>query len=181
MELDQLRAFVAVAEAGGFTRAAAIVASTQPTLSRQVGALERELGRPLLDRLGRRTTLTDFGVEFLERSRRLLAQADALAASAVVEPGRLTGELRLGVADSVILSRFPRILERYKRRHLDVQVHITSATSPEILGWVRRGALSAGHARALLGLDLESQMVDVAAQVVEELCDDNSECRAESG
>lgn len=38
----------------------------------------------------------------------------------------------------------------------------------EILGWVRRGALSAGHARALLGLDLESQMVDVAAQVVEE-------------
>ena len=68
MELDHLRAFVAVADAGGFRPAAVIVHSTQPTLSRQVRALEDELGRTLFDRLGRRVALTPFGHEILERA-----------------------------------------------------------------------------------------------------------------
>jgi DNA-binding transcriptional LysR family regulator len=144
VELDQLRAFVAVAEAGGFSRAARVVASTQPTLSRQVGALERELGRPLLDRLGRQVTLTAYGTEVLDRARTLLSQADALAGRSGAAAGELSGELRLGVADSVILSRFPPILERFKRKHGGVTVHISTATSPQILAWVRSGRCDAG-------------------------------------
>ena len=67
MELGQLQAFVAVAEAGGFSRAASLLVSTQPTLSRQVKALEIELGRPLFDRLGRRVELTQFGENCLDK------------------------------------------------------------------------------------------------------------------
>jgi len=144
MELDQLRAVIAVAEAGGFTKAAQVLASTQPTLSRQVKALERDVGRPLFDRLGRRVALTPFGEQFVERARPLLTRADALL-SAGRDPGaELAGELRLGVADSVILSRFPPILERFQRRHRAVHVHIETATSPALMRWVREGRCDAG-------------------------------------
>ena len=130
MDLDHLRTFVAVAEAGGFTKAATVLASTQPTLSRQVKALELSLGQPLFERLGRRVELTPFGKQFVQRARPLLAQVDALFSSASEVAGELTGELRLGVADSVILSNFPPVLERFMRRHPGMHVHIQTSTSP---------------------------------------------------
>lgn len=144
MELDQLRAFVAVGEAGGFTRAAAVLASTQPTLSRQVKALETELGQTLFDRLGRRVTLTAFGKDFHKRARSLLADADALLVAGSEVSGRVAGELRIGVADSVVLSRFPRILERFNHRYPNVRAHIQTGSSPQILSWVRDGRCDAG-------------------------------------
>jgi DNA-binding transcriptional LysR family regulator len=144
MELDQLRAFLAVSEAGGFTRAATVLASTQPTLSRQVKALETELGQPLFDRLGRHIQPTTFGKVFAKRARALLADADALLAAGSDVEGELAGELRLGVADSVVLSRFPRILARFNRRHPDVLAHIQTGSSPQILTWVRDGRCDAG-------------------------------------
>lgn len=154
MELDQLRAFLAVADAAGFTRAARVMASTQPTLSRQIAALERELGRPLFRRLSRKLELTPFGQEFLAGARALLAQADALAtprrAGAGSGPGAraadadLGGELRLGIADSVLMGRFPRVLERLGKRHPKLRVQVTTGVSQEILSWVRNGRCDAG-------------------------------------
>ena len=158
MELDQLRAFVAVAEAAGFTRAAAVMASTQPTLSRQIGALERELGRPLFRR-GRKLELTPFGTEFLGGARELLARADALVAPRAGSRGarggrdagdgaaadaELEGELRLGIADSVLMGRFAAVLEKLGQRHPRLRVHVTTGTSPEILSWVRGERCDAG-------------------------------------
>jgi LysR family transcriptional regulator, hydrogen peroxide-inducible genes activator len=64
MELHQLRYFVAVADAESFTRAAERCFVTQPSLSQQVIKLEKELGQPLLERLGRRVRLTDPGRAF---------------------------------------------------------------------------------------------------------------------
>ena len=116
MELTQLEAFVAVAEAGGFSRAAARLVTTQSTLSRQVKALEDELGRPLFDRLGRRVELTNFGRESLERVRAILAQTEALSTSGQAKSGEATGLLRLGVADSVALEpSSPHPFHRRKR------------------------------------------------------------------
>ena len=89
MEIVQLQAFVAVAEAGGFSRAANLLVSTQPTLSRQVAALEKELGTLLFDRLGRRVELTNFGRECLEKARTILSQIDALAASGKAHAGEV--------------------------------------------------------------------------------------------
>ena len=144
MELDQLRAFLAVVEAGGFSRAAQVIASTQPTLSRQVKALEGELGQPLFDRLGNRVALTSFGQDIAKRARSLLAEADALVGSGHTDLGRVTGELRLGVADSVVFKRLPPILAAYQRRHPDVTLHIKTAGSPEILAWVREDRVDVG-------------------------------------
>ncbi len=144
MDLSQLAAFVAVAEAGGFSRAAAKLVSTQPTLSRQVKALEVELGRPLFDRLGRRVELTTFGRESLDRARVILARVGELADSARVEPGQATGSLNVAVADSVVLKRFPRIVQRFQRRHPAVRVHVHTASSPDILNGLREGRHDAG-------------------------------------
>jgi DNA-binding MarR family transcriptional regulator len=78
MKLSQLRTFVAVADNGGVARAAARLNLTQSAASRQISALEIELGVPLFDRVGRRVQLTSEGEDLLRRSRRLLGDAEAL-------------------------------------------------------------------------------------------------------
>ena len=78
MELRHLRYFAAVADAGNVSRAARQLRVTQPALSRQIQDLERDLACRLFDRIGRRIVLTKDGDELLERTRRLLADADAL-------------------------------------------------------------------------------------------------------
>lgn len=144
MEFDHLRAFVAVADAGGFSRAALLTHTTQPTLSRQVKALEVELERQLFDRLGRKVALTAFGQEVLERARSLLEEADSLASAGREGHAKLTGVLRLGAADSVVLNRLPRIIRRFQKGHPGVRVHVRTAASPEILAWVREGKVDVG-------------------------------------
>ena len=144
MDLAQLQSFVAVAEAGGFSRAAPLIGATQPTLSRQVQALERELGKALFDRLGRRVELTAFGRDALARARTILGEVEALALSGGQKSGRASGILRLGVADSVVLKRLPQILQSFQEHHPAVRVHVRTASSPDILSWVREGRCDAG-------------------------------------
>ncbi len=76
MELYQLRYFLAVAETGNFTKAAARAFISQPSLSQQVINLEEELGVKLFNRMGRKATLTDSGTILLERAKRILTEAD---------------------------------------------------------------------------------------------------------
>lgn len=143
MDITHLRAFVAVAEAGGFSRAANLLVSTQPTLSRQVAALEKELGRLLFDRLGRRIELTNFGRDCLEQTRTILSHVDALAASGVAN-GKVSGSLRIGCADSVVLRRFPAVLQKFQQQYPGVRIRVRSGSSPQILDWVRDGLCDAG-------------------------------------
>lgn len=76
MELHQLRYFVAVAETENFTRAAARSHVSQPALSQQIMKLESEVGHKLFHRLGRKAVLTEAGVAFLERARRILFEVE---------------------------------------------------------------------------------------------------------
>ena len=78
MNLRFLRTFVAIADNNGFARAATRLNLTQSAASRQVHALETELGVRLFDRIGRRIKLTSQGEDLLLRSRRLLSDADSL-------------------------------------------------------------------------------------------------------
>ena len=78
MELRHVRYFAAVADAGNASRAARRLHVMQPALSRQIQDLERDFVCQLFDRIGRRIVLTRDGDELLERTRRLLADAEAL-------------------------------------------------------------------------------------------------------
>src|SRR5438477_4635609 len=73
MEIHQLRYFVAVADEGNFSRAAAKVRVAQPSLSQQIRKLEAEIGQPLFDRLPRSVVLTEAGRCLLDYARQILA------------------------------------------------------------------------------------------------------------
>ncbi len=103
MELRHLKYFIAVAEEGGFSRAARRLHVVQPTLSMQIRDLEAELGGPLFDRGARRTRLTAAGEVFLVQARQVLAQAErAQATTRLVLHGRC-GDVRIGVAGAAVL------------------------------------------------------------------------------
>src|SRR5258705_745355 len=124
MNLRYLRAFATIADADGFGRAAARLNLSQPALSRPIHALESELGVPLFDRIGRRVQLTSEGEDLLRRSRRLLAEADALGERARSLKAGETGILRVGATPHVIENLLADFLTRYRRRHPGVEVHL---------------------------------------------------------
>ena len=96
MNLRFLRTFVAIADNAGFARAAARLNLTQSAASRQIHALEDELGLRLFARIGRSARLTAEGEDLLVRSRRLLSDAEALAARASALKVGEVGVLRVG-------------------------------------------------------------------------------------
>src|SRR6266566_4910552 len=123
MNLRHLRTFVAVADAGGVRRAAIRVSLSQPATSRQLHALEAELGVPLFDRIGRRLQLTSEGEDLLQRSRRLLSDAEAIGDRARALTSGQTGVLRVGATPQLIESMMVGFLAYYRPRHPGVDVH----------------------------------------------------------
>ena len=102
MNLRYLRTFVAIAEAGTMARAGARLNVSQPAASRQILALEAELGVRLFDRIGRRLRLSSEGEDLLRQSRRLLMEAELLNERARTLKGGHTGILRVGATPMVI-------------------------------------------------------------------------------
>src|ERR1700748_2784908 len=96
-DLDLLRSFVSVVDAGGFTRAGERVQRTQSTVSQQIRRLEDSIGRPLLHRDGKRVTPTDEGERLLSYARRILSLAHE--AQDVVSRPTSDGTVRLGVSE----------------------------------------------------------------------------------
>jgi DNA-binding transcriptional LysR family regulator len=123
--LSEMRAFQAVADAGGFTAAAAELRVSQSLVSRAVASLERRLGTTLLHRSTRRVSLTDEGVIFLQGCRRVLEDIDEVERS--VTPGEQpVGVLRISASvlfgQDPIVSLLPEFMSRYPK--LDVQLSL---------------------------------------------------------
>lgn len=123
MNLRYLHTFVDIAEAGSIARAGARLHVSQPAASRQILALEAELGLRLFDRIGRRLRLTAEGEDLLRQSRRLLMEADLLKARARALKGGHTGILRVGATPMVIENTLASFLRQYQRRHTGIEVH----------------------------------------------------------
>lgn len=142
LELDLLRTFVAVVEAGGFTRAAERVNRTQSTVSQQIRKLEDDLGRRLLDRSGAAPVLTEEGELLLGYARRLLALA-AEARQALSGPGRRP-VLRLGVPEDFAGRRLTDLLSGFARACPELRLDTTSGWSVEIRRLLEAGELDLG-------------------------------------
>src|SRR5207245_5183130 len=139
MDLRHLRAFAAIVDTGGFARAAAQLDLSQPALSRQILALEAELGVPLFDRIGRRALLTSEGEDLLRRSRRLLTDADSLGERARALKRGQTGLLRVGATPQVMETLLAGFLREYQRRHPAVEVHLVEDGGVRLPGRLDRG------------------------------------------
>jgi LysR family transcriptional regulator, cyn operon transcriptional activator len=114
MELRHVRSFIAVADAGSFAGAAARLGVTQPALWRQVRSLERTLGVPLFDRVGRRVRLTGQGEQLVIRGRELLAHSTSFREQARSLGAGDAGVLRLG-ATPQMLESLASFLARWRR------------------------------------------------------------------
>ena len=117
-----LRSFVAVAESGGFTRAARLLNSTQSTVSAQIQRLEEEAGRPLFVRNTRSVQLTVAGEALLGYARTILRlNEDArLRLSGV----RHAGRVRVGVSEDLTGRWLPKVLQRLSRQYPMVEVEL---------------------------------------------------------
>ncbi|GHH49795.1 LysR family transcriptional regulator [Streptomyces candidus] len=143
MELRQLRYFVTVVEEESFTRAAARLHLAQPGVSAQVQQLERELGQRLLDRTGRRVTLTEAGEAILPHARAALAAADAVRGTADGFTGLLRGRVRLGTLTGAPADEFglPGVLADFHDAHPGVEFALSEDTSARLLAALQRGEL----------------------------------------
>jgi LysR family cyn operon transcriptional activator len=139
MNLRHLRAFAAIADLGSFARAAPAVHLSQPALSRQIHALEEDLGVPLFDRIGRGVRLTSEGEDLLQRSRRLLLEADALGERALSLKAGGAGILRVGATPQVIENLLPKFIAAHRRRHPGIEVHLVEEGGHHMAERLARG------------------------------------------
>src|SRR6266567_815791 len=124
MNLRQLHTFIVVAEAGGFAPAHGRLHLSQPAASRQIQALEAELGIPLFDRVGRRVKLTSEGEDLLRRSRRLLQDAESFGERARALRTGKAGALRVGASTQHMETVLADFLPAYRRRHPSVEIDL---------------------------------------------------------
>jgi DNA-binding transcriptional LysR family regulator len=131
--LRQLEYFVTVVDQGSFTAAAALLHVSQPGLSHQIKALERELGGPLLERLPRNVRLTPAGRIALPHARASLAHAERATSGARRASGVDAGELRVGTLFSISVGVLPIALRRWRSDYPDVQVRLVEFRRTEDL------------------------------------------------
>src|SRR5690242_11550146 len=117
---DLLRAFVAVVDHGGFTRAARSLNRTQSAVSMQIMRLEGATATPLFERGGRAPVLTRAGEALLGYARRILDLNDE--AVRVLDGARIAGTVRLGAIDDYAACVLPEVIARFSEHYPDVHV-----------------------------------------------------------
>jgi DNA-binding transcriptional LysR family regulator len=139
LDLDLLRSFVSVVEAGGFTRAGERVHRTQSTVSQQIRRLEETFGRPLLHRTGKHATPTEEGERLLSYARRILALAEE-ARDVVARPAG-DGVVRLGIPEDFAANRLARVLSKFARSRPGLRLDVRCDLSVKLRSDLERGEL----------------------------------------
>lgn len=146
-----LRAFVAVKETGGFTRAAERLHLSQSAISHQIRRLEVQAGTALLVRTTRSLTLTEDGEDFLRHAQHVLRAQDALARRFQRSPE--AGAVRFGVPENFMGERLPPLLARFSRLFPAVRPDLTFGTYLELRALVAADGLDLAVVMSLPGSD----------------------------
>ena len=154
---NHLALFRAVAEAGGFSRAAETVHVSQPAISMQVAELEDALGTPLFDRLPRGVRLTDAGTVLLGYAQRI-ASLEGEAERAMRElRGLERGRLSVGASMTIGGYLLPAVLGEFRRRHPGVELQLAIANTEAIKTRLLDGTVDLGLTEGMLPQDEEIQ------------------------
>lgn len=137
----QLRYLVAIADTGGFSRAARRCNVTQSTLSAGIKELEATLGATLVERDRKGVAFTAIGEVVLERARRLLAEAEDLVELARGSSEPLVGPLRIGVIPTVAPYLLPKLLPRLRRRFPKLQPFLVEERTASLIEQLEGGAI----------------------------------------
>lgn len=144
MEITHLRALVMIVREGSFTAAAEKLFVTQPALSQQIKGLEAEVGVPLLERRGRRFTVTAPGEVVLAHAEQILAHLQQVQEDLAALQQLAQGRLRIGTSDTVCLYLLPPVVQAFRRQHPAVEIHLTNRPSREVVALLLEGALDFG-------------------------------------
>ena len=141
MEIHQLRYFVAVAEEGSFSRAAAKVRVAQPSLSQQIRKLEGEIGQPLFDRLPRSVVLTEAGRCLLEYAQQILASIGDARRCVDELKGKIAGHVAVGAIPTIAPYVLPELVVTFQKHYPDVTLHIVEDVTAGITRRIEAGEL----------------------------------------
>lgn len=139
MNLRTLRYFIAVADSGSLTAAAAAIPVAQPALTRQMRELEGELGVQLLQRLPRGIRLTQAGVTLYESAQRMLAEADRVARRLAARPEKAKDPIVLGAPPTLARLLLPHLYEQCV--DAGIQLKAREAFTPALMDWLERGMI----------------------------------------
>jgi DNA-binding transcriptional LysR family regulator len=141
LTIQQLRCFVAVADAGQFTAAAEMLKLAQPSLSSQIGRLERVLGVTLFHRDHRPLVPTDAGLELLPLARRVLSSLDDVIHGVSDIEGLRRGHVAIGATPSLGAALLPKALAKFHRRYPGISITFSERDSVVLVEELESGAL----------------------------------------
>lgn len=144
MDINTLKAFVAVAETNSFSMAAERVFLTQSAVSKRIAALESELGVKLFDRIGKTTSLNEAGRKLLPRANNMLQEMEDIRRSISNLSGDVTGNLTMAISHHIGLHRIPPILRKFRQQHPNVHFDIRFLGSESACHTVAQGKLELG-------------------------------------
>ena len=163
MEMHQLRYFAKVADLGNVTRAAEACHVSQPSLSQQIAKLERELGQPLFERLGRGVRLTDAGTLFKRYCDQILSLTEDARTRVADDPD--SGRIVLAAIPTVAPYFLPRVLTRFAQECPKARIEIVEDTTANIVRQLADGDIE----MAIVALPLRADHVHTQPLFTEEL------------
>ena len=135
---NQARAFLATAEEGSLSAAARALGQTQPTLGRQVSALEKDLDVTLFERMGRSLSLTQSGMELLDHFRAMGDAASRISLAASGQSQAIEGQVSITATDVMATYHLPAVLKRLRETAPEIEIEVVA--SNEIRDLTRREA-----------------------------------------
>jgi LysR family transcriptional regulator, nitrogen assimilation regulatory protein len=141
MDVKQLKALVTVVETGSVTRAAELLHLVQPAVTRQVRALEHELGVPLFERTRHGMRPTAAGLSLADRARRALTELDRARAEIAPPPGIVTGLVAVGLLESTAELLADPLIAAIRQDHPGIELRVLTAYSGHLQHWLDDGDL----------------------------------------
>lgn len=139
VDVTGLRAFLAVAETGSFSRAAAQQYVTQPAISKRIAVLEHQVKAKLFDRIGRKIRLTPAGIALRQRAQAVIGELVDIERALSNLGGDVHGELRIATSHHIGLHRLPPALKRFHRQFPAVSLDLRFMDSEQGCEAVARG------------------------------------------
>ena len=136
-----MRYFVAVADEGSFSRAAAKVRVAQPSLSQQIRKLEAEIGQPLFDRLPRSVVLTEAGRCLIDYARQILASIGDARRCVDELKGKVAGDVAVGAIPTIAPYVLPELVVTFQKHYPDVTLHIVEDVTEGVVRRIEAGEL----------------------------------------
>ena len=153
MTIIQLKYVLAVAEYQNFTKAAAHVFVTQPTLSMQIQKLEEELSILIFDRSKKPIELTEVGKKIVNQARNIVNESERMQDVVDQEKGFIGGDFRLGIIPTIMPTLLPMFLKNFINKYPKVHLKIEELTTAEIIIKLNDGHLDAAIAATPLVQD----------------------------